>query len=830
MKQSIKRYLCSLLALVMLMCLAPAANAANDWNSDALTVCWNALPVYDGTAKEPRPVVAWQGQVLTEGRDYTLTYSNNVNSGNQAQVQITGMGQYEACSKTAEFVILPAEIGNCRMEFGPAVYCGVPVTPAVYSICDSEGNVLEENVDYLLMHSENVQPGEAKVRVIGLGNYTGYADCSFSITTGDGVITSGDHYVDLPADQSLSGTALYLEEGSNLVLVLEGSPNIRELNVNGKPHPDFDPDALELYYFDIQPGCYTFAYTYLDESRNSQSVSFTVYVIRNTPASAHRLIPGEPVRQGSRNLYLRVQGQEETEMVSGPVWSSLEPENARTTPEGVALLKRADAAMFQVEAGGLNASFGMDVEPLDLSEEGRLLNYNHASGTALVTWENEVLTQDVDYYVTALETDGITVVVVEGMNLFTGVLSGGYYPLECSHSYSDVWDADCDVCSETRKLMHVQVEKLPEKLTYSRGEKLDLTGGTLTVIYDEGTRYPVPMTEEVVLGSTDMSGEAVVSICYRKNGQDVIEEGFRIQVTTEEVKQVACRIFGADRYATAFKAADTLKEELGVSKFQNVIVASGTGFADALAGSYLAAVKDAPILLVRAANVNAVKDYIKANLASGGTVYLLGGVNAVPKTMETGLDGFNVMRLGGANRYDTNLLILQEAGVGNKDIIVCTGKNFADSLSASAVGLPILLVKDGLYANQKEFLKSISGNIIIVGGTNAVNTTVEKQLASYGNVTRLAGSNRYETSVQVAKRFFDNPSSIVLAYAQNFPDGLSGGPLAYVLKAPLILTDNNKPAAAKQYADAYDVTGAYVMGGTSLISDKVAKNIFSIAA
>ena len=75
------------------------------------------------------------------------------------------------------------------------------------------------------------------------------------------------------------------------------------------------------------------------------------------------------------------------------------------------------------------------------------------------------------------------------------------------------------------------------------------------------------------------------------------------------------RVFGADRYATAFKAADTLKAELGIEKFQNVIVASGTGFADALAGSYLAAMKQAPILLVRGANVNDVKNYIKSNPA-----------------------------------------------------------------------------------------------------------------------------------------------------------------------------------------------------------------------
>ena len=286
------------------------------------------------------------------------------------------------------------------------------------------------------------------------------------------------------------------------------------------------------------------------------------------------------------------------------------------------------------------------------------------------------------------------------------------------------------------------------------------------------------------------------------------------------------RVFGADRYATAFKAADTLKAELGVSKFQNIVVASGTGFADALAGSYLAARKNAPILLVRGANVNDVKNYIKANLASGGTVYLLGGVNAVPKAMESGLEGFNVKRLGGANRYDTNLLILQEAGVGNKDIIVCTGLNFADSLSASATGLPILLVKDGLYANQKEFLKSNGGNFIVVGGINAVNATVEKQLTSYGSVKRLAGNTRYDTSVLVAKEFFSNPTSAVLAYAQNFPDGLSGGPLAYALKAPLILTDNNKPAAAVNYGTSLGIKSGYVMGGTTLISDAVAGKVF----
>lgn len=290
------------------------------------------------------------------------------------------------------------------------------------------------------------------------------------------------------------------------------------------------------------------------------------------------------------------------------------------------------------------------------------------------------------------------------------------------------------------------------------------------------------------------------------------------------------RIFGADRYATSIGTADTLKNKLGAEKFSSIVVASGVGFPDALAGSYLAAVKNAPILLVRENNINEVKDYIKANLAAGGTVYLLGGINAVPKAMEAGVDGFHVKRLGGATRYETNLLILQEAGVEGKDIFVCTGLNFADSLSASATGLPILLVKDGLNPSQTEFLSKVSGNFIIVGGAAAVNATVETQLASHGSVKRLAGNNRYDTSVLVAKEFFAEPTFAVLAYAQNFPDGLSGGPLAYALNAPLILTDSNKPSSAVNYVTSLGIKSGYVLGGSGLISDSVVKKVFSMAA
>lgn len=291
------------------------------------------------------------------------------------------------------------------------------------------------------------------------------------------------------------------------------------------------------------------------------------------------------------------------------------------------------------------------------------------------------------------------------------------------------------------------------------------------------------------------------------------------------------RVFGAIRYATVFEAADMLKELQGVDKFQTIVVACGTDFADALSGSYLANQKNASILLVRSRNqeIAQVKDYIRKNLATGGAVYLLGGTNAIPASMETGLDGFTVKRLAGATRYETNLAILKEAGVGNKDVLVCTGKNVADGLSASAVNLPILLVKDGLSSSQKEFLASLSGNkIYIIGGTNAVNKNIANVLATYGTTQWIEGATRYEISVNIAKIFFANAERVVLAYGGNFPDGLSGGALAYALKAPLILTADGKQSTAVAYTTAGKIDSGVVLGGPTLISDKVVRKIFQM--
>lgn len=292
------------------------------------------------------------------------------------------------------------------------------------------------------------------------------------------------------------------------------------------------------------------------------------------------------------------------------------------------------------------------------------------------------------------------------------------------------------------------------------------------------------------------------------------------------------RIGGADRIATSLGIADALKEELGVEKFGSIVVASALNFPDALAGSYLAAAKQAPILLTYDAVHDRIADYIAQNLQQGGTVYILGGRLAVSAGFEEALTerGIRFRRTAGEDRIGTSLAILNEAGVTpGRTILVCTATGFADSLSASAVGCPILLVGKTLTEEQKDYLRwAGGGKICIVGGFNAVSGEVEEELKQYSeDVVRLAGRNRHETSVLVAKMFFPDAMSAVLAYSLNFPDGLCGGPLAHAVRGPLILTVSGD-RTPEAYTREKGIHRGYVLGTGELIDDASARRIFAL--
>ncbi len=306
----------------------------------------------------------------------------------------------------------------------------------------------------------------------------------------------------------------------------------------------------------------------------------------------------------------------------------------------------------------------------------------------------------------------------------------------------------------------------------------------------------------------------------------------QIKALIAQLEENVTRIYGSTRYATAFKNADMLKELNGGSKFDTVVVTTGESYPDALSGSYLASKNDAPLLLINSNSAASVRDYISENVNEGGKIIIIGGENSIQDSWLSSLSEYKIERIAGKSRYETNLKILEAVGYNGGDIIVATGTNYADSLSASSLDMPILLVNGtgSLTDEQAEFLTGKNANMYIAGGTGSVSKNMEAALANYGTVAnRFAGNSRYETSRMMADAFFTDSKSAVLTIGDNFPDGLSAGPVAAKLGAPILLTNSGKYSESAAYVQSHNIKGGIVVGGpgAKLITDDTVKAVFS---
>jgi len=286
------------------------------------------------------------------------------------------------------------------------------------------------------------------------------------------------------------------------------------------------------------------------------------------------------------------------------------------------------------------------------------------------------------------------------------------------------------------------------------------------------------------------------------------------------------RIAGATRFETSMAIADKLKEKLGVEKFDNIVITNGEGFADALSATYLAKVKNAPILIVNESTADEISEYVKKNAAENANIYIIGGEGAVSKKVADKMPGKKI-RLHGESRFETNLEVLKAAGVEDQDIALCNAYNFADALSVSAAGKPVMLVDNSLDSAQIAYLKTLkSKKFYLIGGQNVVSKAVENEASKLGKIERIAGSDRFATSRAVAEKFFTGEhKKAYLTYGFNFPDGLCAGVLCAVDNSPLLLVSNENMEEAAAYVTKAKVQKCIVLGGDNLISSEAASKL-----
>ena len=87
--------------------------------------------------------------------------------------------------------------------------------------------------------------------------------------------------------------------------------------------------------------------------------------------------------------------------------------------------------------------------------------------------------------------------------------------------------------------------------------------------------------------------------------------------------------------------------------------------------------------------------------------------------------------------------------------------------------------------------------------------------AASGNVTRLAGGDRFSTSVAVSTGTFADASTVFIATGANFPDALGGGPVAGRAPGPLLLVNGGSlPISVSIELQRLDPDRVVVLGGT----------------
>ena len=204
------------------------------------------------------------------------------------------------------------------------------------------------------------------------------------------------------------------------------------------------------------------------------------------------------------------------------------------------------------------------------------------------------------------------------------------------------------------------------------------------------------------------------------------------------------------------------------------------------------------------------------------------------------------VKLAGSDRAATAVEVSKERfGYKEADSVVVVGANaLIDGLSAAplaaAKNAPVLIAgKNGLdngsLAEIERACKDLSNKTVyIVGGENSVPYAAKKQLEEkFGAVVvRLAGDDRYDTSLEVDHRLVKDGQASTTRFVvggNGAADAMSASAVAAKKTAgkvsPILVVKKDGIKATTRTYLAGKVTQAYVVGGTSTASTQVFKDI-----
>ncbi len=215
---------------------------------------------------------------------------------------------------------------------------------------------------------------------------------------------------------------------------------------------------------------------------------------------------------------------------------------------------------------------------------------------------------------------------------------------------------------------------------------------------------------------------------------------------------------------------------------------------------------------------------------------------SIPRVIDVVARNVQVNALIGTDRYDTAVRLSKGQFTTANTVMIANGGALADGLAATPLATfkkaPLLLTgASSLPEGTKGEIKRLDAkNAIIVGGATVVNDNVIKELKALGvtNVERIGGTDRYDTSLEIAKYIDKNcydVSKVVISNGLGQADALSIASVAGRDKMAIVLVEKDKvPTKVYSWLQGETLQNAYIIGGTTVVADSVLNKVNGITS
>ena len=471
----------------------------------------------------PEVSVTWNGTRLTKDTDYTVGYTNNTNAG-KATITVTGTGNYTG-KKTENFTIAPAQLNDATVKVnGIYTYTGQAQTPAADDVVVTLGGKTVPSDQYTISASNNINAGQATVTVTAKagGNYTGSASGKFTIAltslndakvevsggpfTYDG--TSKDPTVTVTLDsKTLSASTDYTLSYSNSNGGDGNLTNAGTVTVTATGKGNYTATGTGTFTINKAQPNYTpptgLTATYGDTLKDVSLPSGWVWDA-----------PETSVGNVGENTFLATYTQDN----SGNYNAVQQNLTVKVSPASykITLTGQADSL----------TKITLDEAVVNPSDTGATITYGYSTTDETPTnWQTE--------------------------REFTGLKAGTTYyffaKATATANYAETISKGVAITTPEKTVRTMIISKQPNKLSYTSGQKLDLSGLSVQVNYNDNTnemilwesgKLTAEPAQETVLTVTGHSGKTV-TISY--GGKSAATDA----LTVTQGTQAALSITGA---------------------------------------------------------------------------------------------------------------------------------------------------------------------------------------------------------------------------------------------------------------------------------------------